>query len=218
MKKYLFYIPWFPISVIAFYTIVIFGSQYTWIPSIFDMIDWLSDLYKTYGLPALFISSFLESIAYIGLYFPGSIVILLAVAVSDGSVLQFMTIAAVTALAIVCGSIISYYSGLYGSIKTKKQIDQDGLPDSKSTFWWFIICNWHPNAIGLWFFKRGVDKKPLFPWILYVWPVMFIWGLFLAFVVYTLRDQVEDSKTTEVFTVLIIWLVIDVYLKYKKNV
>ena len=180
------------------------------------MIELLSNLYRDYGLPALFISSLLESIAYIGLYFPGSVVILLAVAVSDGSVFEFMTIAAVTALAIVVGSTISYYCGWYSLLRSSVSESEVTLNEPKSTLWWFILCNWHPNAIGLWFFKRGVDKKPLFPWIIYVWPVMFIWGLFLAFVVYAMREQVNDERILEIFIVLFVWVVIDIYLKYKK--
>lgn len=162
MYRFSHLIPWFPLSVIIFLSTVVLGSQVNLVPSVYDIIDWLYYLYQHYGLPALFVSAVLESIAYIGLYFPS--IIVLTVAISNGTIIEYITIAGVTALGIVCGSITSYLCGYYGLVQNR---DPRYRP-SVTKWWQFVLLNWHPNVVGLWFFRRGLCRQPITPWILYV--------------------------------------------------
>ena len=207
-------IPWFPLSVIAFFGVITIGDSFGVIPGIQDMINFLESLYKNLGLPGLFISSLLEGIAYFGLYFPGSVVVVLAVIISDGSLSTFLGISGVVALALTCSSYISY--GL-GSVKlVQKRLKANSNYDRDSWFW-FIFNHWHPNGLGLSYFKRGFNQEPLFPYILITPIIMFFYGLFCCYLIYSLKEYAEADQTAIIFTILGIWFLVELFFKNKSK-
>jgi len=176
------------------------------------MIAFLESLYRTFGLPGLFLSSLLEGIAYFGLYFPGSVVVILAVITSDGTLSSFLAISAVVTCALTLSSCISYR---LGSVKMiQKRLKANSNYDKDSIFW-FIFNHWHPNGLGLAYFKRGFNKEPLFPYLSVTFMIMFFYGLFCCYLIYSLKEYAEADQTMVIFTILGIWLLVELYFKNK---
>ncbi len=207
-------LPWFPLSVIAFFGIITVGDAYGVIPGIQDMINFLESLYQTFGLFGLFISSLLEGIAYFGLYFPGSVVVVLAVIVSDGTFLTFLGISSVVALALTCSSYISYRLGsvklVQERLKTNSQYDRD-------SWFWFIFNHWHPNGLGLLYFKRGFNQEPLFPYLILTPAIMFFYGLFCCYLIFSLKEYAGSDQALLIFTILGLWFLVELYFKNIPN-
>ena len=212
MKSVANKIPFFPLSVIIFFAIITVGDSFGVIPGINDMIQFLESLYLKFGLFGLFISALLEGIAYFGLYFPGSVVVILAVALSDGSLPSFIGISATVAAALTISSCVSYFLGSRGFIKNK--LKQNSNYDRDSLFW-FVFNHWHPNGLGLLYFKRGFNSERFFPYILATPVIIFLYGLFCCYLIFSLKEYAEADQTAIIFTILGIWFVVELFFKNK---
>ncbi|MBC8434878.1 hypothetical protein H8D91_00040, partial [archaeon] len=92
IKEFWTELPKLPFSALIFYLVVVLFWNLGLIPSPVEIVSFLEGLYETYGLVGLFIASFLEGIVYLGLYFPGSFIIALAIFLSDGSFISLATL------------------------------------------------------------------------------------------------------------------------------
>ena len=203
-------LPWFPISVIIFFSIITIGDMFGVIPGISDMIAFLQSLYERFGLFGLFVSALLEGVAYFGLYFPGSVVVLLAVALSDGSFASFAAISATVAIALTISSFVSYKLGSVEFIQNKLKV---GSEYDKDSLFWFVFNHWHPNGLGLLYFKRGFNGENLFPYIFATPCIIFIYGMFFSSVVFSLKDRAGGDETWIIFIILGLWFLVELYFK-----
>ena len=205
-------LPWFPISVIIFFSIITIGDMFGVIPGIKDMIAFLQSLYDQFGLFGLFISSLLEGVAYFGLYFPGSVVVLLAVALSDGTLGAFISISATVACALTISSLISYRLGSIQFIQKRLKVSSNYDKDS---LFWFVFNHWHPNGLGLLYFKRGFNGEKLIPYIFATPVIIFIYGIFFSYGIYSLKDYAGSDETWIIFIILGLWFLVELYFKNK---
>ena len=91
--------------------------KYYHLPNQEDLIKYIQSFFLEYGLWVIFISSILESMLFIGWYFPGSLVIFLGVAATSGHpVLAARTVLAVC-VGMLTGYTFNYFLGRYGWYK-----------------------------------------------------------------------------------------------------
>jgi len=197
-------IPWLPISALVFYFCTVILWSLNLIPPPNQIILFLESLYNNYGLIGLAIATFLEGIVYLGLYFPGSFIILLSVMLSDGTFLSFIKITLVVAITLTITSTINYWLGRY--VKFKESEEEKLLLKSKNASKGLFFSSLHPNLLAFYFFNLGIEKKsPLR--IIFVPFIMIIVGLFYCFLVYSLRlvlrNQIE--KPYIMMTLILIW-------------
>ena len=213
MKKREYHIPWLPISALVFYLSAVILWTIGIIPHPVEIISFLGNLYNHYGLIGLSIATFLEGIVYLGLYFPGSFIILLSVILSDGSFISFFKISLVVSLTLTLTSVINYWLGRH--IKSKN-FDEE-LPSSKNTKG-LILSSIQPNLLAFYFFDQGLEKKSFFK-ILYVPFFMLIIGFFYCYLVYSLRfilkDQIE--KPYLMISLIFIWFIVAFIFENKKR-
>lgn len=117
------------VLVPIFFLILIFIIQWIWhhfnLPTQDDLITKIQSFFKEYGLWVIFVSSILESMLFIGLYFPGSLVIFLGVAATSGNpILAVKTVATVCAGMLV-GYTINFILGKYGWHKVLSKFGLD---------------------------------------------------------------------------------------------
>ncbi|MAG02773.1 hypothetical protein CMI42_05530 [Candidatus Pacearchaeota archaeon] len=207
MKKS-YRIPWLPISALLFYLGAIFLWQIHLIPPPHEIISFLENLYRGYGLLGLSIATFLEGIVYLGLYFPGSFVIALSVFLSDGSFISLLSISITVAFTLTFTSLINYWLGKHVRFKHLNEEDLLFDPKQPSNKGLFFSC-WHPNLLAFYFFDAGIEKKS-FKKILYVPFFMIPIGLFSAYLLYSLKafliPQIE--KFYIMIALLVIWFII----------
>jgi membrane protein YqaA with SNARE-associated domain len=213
MKKSKYHIPWPPISALIFYLTAVILWSVKIIPPPVEIISFLENLYNNYGLIGLSIATFLEGIVYLGLYFPGSFIILLSVILSDGNFISFLKISIVVSLTLTLTSIINYWLGRHIRIKS---FDEE-LPSSKNTKG-LVLSSIHPNLLAFYFFDQGLEKKSFFK-ILYVPFVMLVIGLLYSYLIYSLRfilrNQIE--KPYLMMGLIFIWFIVAFIFENKRR-
>lgn len=213
-------IPYFPLSVITFFGVLVALTELGVIASPATIVEYLSSWYETYGLWGLFVSSLLEAIAYIGLYFPGSVVILLLFLASGGSFVAIASIASVVGIATGFGCVLSYALGR-ARVALPHWLTRRLTTDTpvRTAPLIYVLLHWHPNAIALWFFKAGFERRSVYvqslltPLIMGSWSFVF-WSSVQLFMV---EPTATVDETTLIVSVLILWLVLDVAIKYYRN-
>ena len=212
IKQFLKEIPVLPMSALIFYIAVVLLWKINLIPPPTEVVNVLENLYNKFGLFGLSIASFLEGIIYLGLYFPGSVIIALAVFLSDGSFISLVSISIVVAITLTITSFINYFLGKHVSFKKNKEPSKKL---SKNLF----LSMLHPNILAFYFFNQGLERKGLWK-IVFVPIVMIPYGLFVAYLLFILssfaKQQIERSWFF--FLLIFIWLIIAVMIEYKRKI
>ncbi len=199
--------PKLPLSALTFYLTIFALYKLGYIPSPSEILAFLEGLYQTYGLTGLFMATFLESIVYLGLYFPGSFIVALAVILSDGSFQSLLTISLVVASALTATASINYF---FGRKISKTKIFTELAKESKKVFSKGLIASMlHPNSLAFYFFNSGI-RKHRFKQILFVPVIMIPYGLGLGYFFYSIKDPLKTALENPllVVSVLAVWLVI----------
>lgn len=205
-------IPKLPLSALIFYLSIIILWKIGILPSPVQIVYLLEELYNSYGLIGLFIASFLEGIVYLGLYFPGSFIVALAVILSDGSFISLLVISLVVALALTITSIINYAFGRRISNKefnfvNKRKIFSGGI----------IAAMLHPNILAFYFFNAGIKKHSL--WKILIVPLIMIpYGLVLGYLLFLIKEPLKKAIESPyiMITLIFLWIIIAFIINRKK--
>lgn len=199
-----------PFTALIF-IILIYGLIYLdLIPTQLEIITILKSIYNEHGPMILFVSVFLESIVYLGLYFPGSFIAFLIVMFSNGSFFEFFIIFVLSLLALFFGNVVNYSLGLFMSQK-------QNLKYRKTTKKHFLVYILHPNLIAFHMFRCGIFKKNFH----HIFILMFLFMPYLIFLIALvfLFEQTGDfvSSYYTVPSLLLLWLLFAMFLDYKEK-
>ena len=209
-------IPKLPLSALVFYVGALTLWQLGYIPSPGEIIVFLKGLYLSYGYGGLFIASFLEGIIYLGLYFPGSFVVALAVILSDGGLMQLLLISLVVATALTISSAINYILG--SRILSGKPLGEPLAKKSLVLSRGLLFSALHPDVLAFYFFNLGLKKQGLYK--IFLVPVIMVpYGFVLGYIIYaargTLRTAIESPYV--VISAILFWITIAFILESRKN-
>jgi membrane protein YqaA with SNARE-associated domain len=200
-------IPKLPLSALVFYLAMLILWKVGAIPSPREILLTLESLYNHYGLMGLFMASFLEGIVYMGMYFPGSFIVALAVILSDGRFISLISISIVVAIALTITSIINFQIGrkVTPSKSNKDLIKKEKKVLSKGLFASML----HPNALAFYFFNSGIKNQD-FKKVLLVPIIMIPYGLLLGYLFYSIKGVLKSAleKPYVMITILLIWVLI----------
>ncbi|MCA9495481.1 MAG: hypothetical protein KC589_00945 [Nanoarchaeota archaeon] len=208
-----------PISAFIFYLFVILLIYIGILPSLQEIYLILKSWYENYGHIGLFFATLLEGLVYIGLYFPGSLIIVFACFLSDGSFLSFLHISLIVAFALTIDSIINYTLGRNKSLNKflKPKKIKNKKNELKNNFFYTIFL--HPNILAFYFYTMGA-KGELPKQILLVPIIMIPLGLLLAYFFYSIRDSARNAIENP-FTMIIIfilWFLIAISINFYKTI
>jgi len=196
-------IPKLPLTALLFYLGILALWSIKIIPTPQDILRYLENLYQVYGYFGLFIATFLESIAYLGLYIPGSFIIALAVFFSDGSFSSLAIITLVVDLALTITSIINYLVG------TKSGINMERLKKTEIYSKGIFVSMLHPNLLSFYFFNAGLERhnfKKIFIVPIFMLPYGFLVAILLSRFSGFAKQNLESP--TFFLSIIVIWLVI----------
>ena len=209
-------LPILPTTALIFYLFMVSLWNFNLIPPPMEIVNFLENLYNKYGLFGLAIATFLEGVVYLGLYFPGSFIIALAVFFSDGSFTSLLSISLVVAITLTITAFINYFLGRLLSFKEnhKHNLDKHKEP-SKGLFASML----HPNILAFYFFNEGIQKKGLWK-IAFVPLGMIPYGLFLAYLLYAFSDFAKQRLESPffLFMLIVIWLIIAFIVDHKRKI
>ena len=148
---------------------------------------------------------FLEGLVYFGLYFPGSLIIFIALFLSKGNFGSFLSMVVVAASALTLAAGVDYFLGRNLRPKTTQFEEKRRKIASKGLFFALL----HPNPLGFYFFNAGMRKQS--PWKIAVVPFFIIvYGLGLAYFLYSFKGALIGSLDAPYIFALIIlaWLIL----------
>lgn len=204
-------IPLVPLSALVFHIVVSILWMSGIIPPPTVIVDLLRGIYEQYGNLGLVIASFLEGIVYLGLYFPGSFIIALAVFFSDGKFISLFTISILVAITLTITSSINYFFGRY--ITFRKEVVTDNKRFSKGLL--FSIL--HPNLLAFYFFNEGVHKNNPAK-ILFVPLLMIPYGLLFAYTLHIFSGPIKSQLDNPylIGAIIFVWVIISFFIERKK--
>ena len=212
IKKIIKEIPILPTTALIFYLFVVLFWKINLIPQPAEIINFLESLHIKYGLLGLGIASFLEGIVYLGIYFPGSFIVALAVFLSDGTFKSLILISIIVAITLTITSFINYFLGKHISFKKNKEFSKKL---SKS----FFLSMLHPNLLAFYFFNSGLERKGLWK-IIFVPIIMIPYGFILGVLLYNISDfakqKIEEPLT--MFILIMLWLIIAFIIEHKRKI
>jgi len=144
------------------------------IPRQSELLIMLTQFFRTWGLPAIAVCSFLENVAVFNVYFPGSIVILTGMALTAGE----PWLAVATFFAIACPSLLAHALNFWaGHLRARSDPIQIHQVE-------FFLAFWHPQTAALATFKAGDAGWPVGRFVRYLLVSALSWYLFWALIMY----------------------------------
>ncbi len=206
-----------PIAFLALYGLVDVIGQLGYVPTVDNVARSLEGLFTTYGAVAVAGISVLENLVLINAYFPGSLVILTAMAMQAGN----PEAAAITFCAIYGGATIGYHlSFLVGRMS-------DGLwkKRSQSTYnstglgLLFLATYWHPHLAAVTNTAVGGSPVPYSRFLLYSLLASLPWNLFWGGLMYSAGTLIkgEVDLSTVLYVYLVGWIVYEVLRSRPRN-
>ncbi len=197
-------IPKIPLTALAFYLTVLILWNLKLIPPPTEIVILLENIYNQFGFFGLFIATFLEGIVYLGLYFPGSFIIALAVFFSDGKFISLLNISILVAFTLTLTAFINYWLGKHISFKNKEEIHVS-RKKTKGLFASML----HPNLLAFYFFNEGIEKGNIrkIAWI----PILIIpYGLFFAYMlsIFSTFAKQKLESPTFLLSLIILWIIL----------
>ncbi len=198
------------------------------IPTPVEFTSILKSLFEEYGLFSVAIISFAENIVGVNSYFPGSVVILVAMSLTTGN----LKMATLTFISIYLPSIFSHHVNYFIGVidKNKKDnsdvINRDVKISHKSNgfFNWRLISFyfttfWHPHFTALSCLASGKENVSYRSFIANFLIVSFTWNLFWGITMYNIGNigNTNTSLLPLMYSYLIIWSSWDIYKTVTKN-
>lgn len=133
--------------------ILYFLSLLDIIPYSSEIVTYLKNLYDNYGLIILFIISLIEGFLFFGLYFNGSAIIILAVALTNGNLIEIIKIILTVGTGLSLMNIVNFTIGKYSTRTSQKEIKKKPY-----IFLYFI----HPSFIAYYVINLAQNNKSYF--------------------------------------------------------
>ncbi len=191
------------------------------LPRVAELSLTLESIMTQYGLLVIGPMSFIENIVGVNVYFPGSIVILTAMALTAGNPARGF----LTYLTIYGSAFVAYHVDyLIGRFATSKDLPtkpiglKTGLNGTKMWFR-FLTTFWHPHFAALTCVHVGSEGYAYSDILIYVLVSSFIWNTFWGVTMYYLGSVTGANVNLQgfVYIYLIGWGLLDTYRFYKDS-
>lgn len=198
-----------PLSAISAISVISLLIHWGIIPPGLEILGYLQDSFSTYSFALIFLIILLESIVYIGFYFPGQFfaVVLVILAKPDLTDIVSLTVGMVGAATL--GSALNYQFGKLSSNP------QNNPAQTKTKH--LLLAMIHMNSLAFFMFAQGANGRSF--------KVVLLAGLlnlpyYLALIAVTTFMSEEIMQVAEstwlVLSILMIWLLVALLIDFKK--
>ena len=146
--KYYSSLPASALAAVLFFTALI---HYSVIPPGMEILQGLQDKFADYFFALIFLIILLESVIYVGFYFPGQFFAVVLVILSKPTWYDIMALTGAMVLAATLGSIINYALGRFAS----RQAEPKPL-----SFKSLLLAMIHINSLAFFMFAQGAARRP----------------------------------------------------------
>nr|VFK65072.1 MAG: membrane protein DedA, SNARE-associated domain [Candidatus Kentron sp. UNK]VFK71367.1 MAG: membrane protein DedA, SNARE-associated domain [Candidatus Kentron sp. UNK] len=189
------------------------------VPSTVEMGSWLELFFESHGLVAICMVSFIENIVGMNSYFPGSVVILVAMAMTAGDVEQALLTFSAIYLPAIFAHNTNFLLGRFGSGKMVMDTGvQNKVSGKRSLALMYFLTFWHPHFTALSCFASGYEGIPYRKFAYLFFIISFFWNSVWAIFMYKVGGFYgKESNLTFIMVIyIVLWGAYD-YLKYRKR-
>ncbi len=189
------------------------------IPSQSYILSALQQFFSHQGLAAVALFSFIENIVGVNVYFPGSVVLLVAMSTTAGNLEHAVVMYFAIYVPAMFGNISSYLLGRVGlAIGARKHRT---LARRSSWGWWttFVLTYWHPQLAAVTAVSAGIEglRIPRYLGLLFATTVP--WSLLWAYVIYQVGGAIMVRTDYNLLFVVYIlgWIAWDVLRERRRS-
>lgn len=201
-----------PISALIALGLISILVAYNVIPPGAELLEAIQEVFADGVYWVIFLIILLESIIYVGFYFPGQFFAVIMVVGANPSARDIVYLTIAMVLAATLGSLINYCLGRSSGSRSDPQ---DKITNTKLSS--LLLAMIHINSLAFFMFKQGADHRPI--------KVVGLAGLlnlpyYLLLIAGTavLSEQVMEmaENTYILLSVISVWLLIALYFDIKK--
>lgn len=200
-----------PLSALIALSLIAILVNFNIIPPGSQILELMQDSFNNGLYFLIFLIILLESIVYVGFYFPGQFFAVVIVVGTNPTPKGVFLLTVAMVFAATIGSAINYMLGRYSKRKSAADIKSTKLSS-------LLLAMIHINSLAFFMFSQGANRKPM--------KIVALAGLFnlpyyLLLIAGTavLSEQVMSmaENTFMLISVISLWLVISLYFDYKKH-
>lgn len=202
-----------PLSIAAFAGMLFGVWKLLDLPPEHRVIEIARDYFNKYGLAVVIVSSFIEGLLIVGLYFPGSMVFFLGLLAAGNDPVQVAQVAGFAIIGIWAAYVVNFYIGRFGwyhlftavglrdSLESaKRKLDRNGISAIAMTFW-------HPNIGAVVATAAGVLDLPVKVFLPASLLAVAFWLSFWSVVVFWLGpDAISILGFRLLIFLLVVWM------------
>lgn len=169
--------------IITVVILVVSRICFTYFVDFNHFISFISSIYADHGPLILVLAGFIEAIVLVGLYFPGSTIILLGATLAGAGVISLPAVIIWTTVGLVAGYTLNYWLGRLGGepiftkFGLKQSIEKARLNAQKSKLI-YLWSTFHPNIAAVAAVALGAMKVNFTKFILAMTVSQFFWSSF----------------------------------------
>lgn len=169
--------------IIALVILIISRICFTYFVNFNEFISFISSVYADHGPLILILAGFIEAIVLVGLYFPGSTIILLGATLAGAGVISLPAVIIWTTLGLVAGYILNYWLGRFGGepffekFSLNESIEKARGSAQKSNLI-YLWSTFHPNIAAVASVALGAMKVNFTKFILAMAVSQLFWSSF----------------------------------------
>tara|TARA_R110002167_G_scaffold34998_3_gene111757 strand:+ start:5815 stop:6471 length:657 start_codon:yes stop_codon:yes gene_type:complete len=208
--KYSFVLPLSALSALCLLAVLV---SYGVIPSGLELLQSIHGNFKDYFYLLILLIILLESIVYVGFYFPGQFFAVVLVVLSKPQPQDILLLTFAMVIAATLGSCINYFLGRkFAKEEIKVKTNQSKLSVKK-----LLVAMIHINSLAFFMFAQGANQQS--PKVV-LWAGLLNLPYYLLLILGTsvLSEQVMQMAENTWFLVIAvsIWLSVALFLDYKK--
>jgi membrane-associated protein len=188
------------------------------LPSDAELVSIVREWLEKYGLLIILFGSLIETILFVGFYFPGSVIIFLGVGLAPDPLSALLAVLAVSA-GMLCGYTVNYILGKYGWYKIflklgmKNGIENARMKMQKNEIRYIFYTYWNPGLAAFTSTAAGILRLPFKRFLVLMVLAILLWNAFWGVIVYSLGESalaLLDFKL--VLKVIAVWILFEIGL------
>ncbi len=157
IKRFLEYIApgAFYFALAVAFVVMMFLREPLGLPGVDTLADIAKGFFDRFGLVALFVAAVIESLFMISFYFPGSLVVILAILVSDRSLSALTVIVLIGWASVLTATVINYWLGKEGVYRVLLKLGSEESVQTMQRWlekrgkWAVFLSGVHPNILAI---------------------------------------------------------------------
>jgi membrane protein DedA with SNARE-associated domain len=202
-----------PVAIIGVMIILECAARVGLIPAPAALLEYVTRYLRTASPYAIGLISFFENIVGVTTYFPGSVVILVAMASTRGDLGR----ALLTFAGIVGGAALAHHVDFLIGRFLGRSEDVHGL--RRSDILAALAAYWHPQLGSVFSTQRGAAGLRYKAFVALLATVWFSWNIFWGILMYTVGNlPVSNEQWEFIFAVYVIgWLLLECWRLYRSG-